>query len=242
MTNIIAVSDEEIYIHNSNNKKFDLLICSGDLSPKYVDYLMNEFKPFFSVMVHGNHDKKYYKKYYEEENNSFSKVYKGVYVLNHGIVSLKKFMKKDIVLSGFSGALSYGFRPFYFKEKDINRFKREILFNTIFKGNRYRLIDIMVSHNPPYVKNTIKKYGQSHTPSKALGEFYIKAFPKIWIYGHIHPSYYFQELDFEIRYQNKISYLLNAVPYKLIKYDEEKKQVIEISTFKRCSPKKVILK
>ncbi|PNR95678.1 metallophosphoesterase family protein [Petrotoga olearia] len=240
MIDIIAISDEEVYLTNKDKKKFDLLICGGDLSPQYMDYVINEFKPSLSLMVHGNHDKKYYK-LYEEENNSFSKVYKGAYILNHGIVNLKKFIGKDIIVAGFSGALAHGYRPFYFKESDINKFKREILFNTIFKGGKNKQIDIMITHNPPYIKNTIKKYGQSHTPSRALGEFYLRALPKIWIYGHIHPRYHFQELDFEIKFLNNVSYLINAVPYKLIKYNDEKKEIIEIRTYKKISTKTILI-
>ena len=59
-----------------------------------------------------------------KENYSFSKVYKGIYVLNHGIINLKKFINKDIVVAGFSGALSYGYRPFHFSENDVQKFKR----------------------------------------------------------------------------------------------------------------------
>lgn len=240
MVDIITVSDEEVYLKNKAKKKIDILISAGDLSPGYLDYLINEFKPSISIMTHGNHDKRYYPKLYEEENNSFSKVYKGVYVLNHGVVNLKNFINKDIVIAGFSGSLAYGYRPFYFKERDVGKFRREILFNSIFKGNKYRNIDIIVTHNPPYIKNTIKKFGQSHTPSKSLGQIFFSFFPKLWLYGHIHPKYAFQELDFIIKVSNHISYLINTIPYKFIKYDEEKREVLEIESYKKIQPKVIL--
>lgn len=241
MIDIMCVSDEEVFLQNKENRKIDLLISAGDLSPGYLDYLVNEFKPTFSIMVHGNHDKKFFSKTYEEENYSFSKVYKGIYVLNHGIINLKKFINKDIVVAGFSGALSYGYRPFHFSENDVLKFKREIFFKSSFRGNEYKFIDIMVTHNAPYVKGTIQRYSQSHPPSINLGKLFYSLRPKIWIYGHIHPRYGQQELDFVIENSKHKCYLINAIPYKFIKYDEENKEVVEIETFKRIEPKLVLI-
>lgn len=241
MVDIICVSDEEIFIQNKDKRKIDILISAGDLSPGYLDYLINEFKPAFSIMVHGNHDKKYFSKSYKEENYSFSKVYKGVYVLNQGVINLKKFIDKDIVVAGFSGALSYGYRPFHFSESDVNKFKREITFKKSFRGSEYKIIDIMVTHTPPYIPGTIQRFSQSHPPSKNLGDLFYSLRPKIWIYGHIHPRYGQQELDFVIENFDHKCYLINAIPYKFIKYDEEKKEVIEIETYRKIEPKLVTL-
>ncbi len=62
MIDIMCVSDEEVFLQNKENRKIDLLISAGDLSPGYLDYLVNEFKPTFSIMVHGNHDKNFFQR------------------------------------------------------------------------------------------------------------------------------------------------------------------------------------
>ena len=40
MIDIMCVSDEEVFLQNKENRKIDLLISAGDLSPGYLDYLV----------------------------------------------------------------------------------------------------------------------------------------------------------------------------------------------------------
>lgn len=238
MIKIIAVSDIEINLKNSDNEYFDILISCGDLSPGYLDYLANEFRTPITIMVHGNHDKKYYKNEIEYENIvSFSEIFKGCLIINSGILNLKKYINKDLIISGYSGALSYGSKPFHFKEKDVNQLKRKIKRKLFFEKKKN--IDIFISHTAPYIEKTISKYDRFHEPSKNFGKIYENYFPLLWLYGHIHRNYEYQEFDFKIEKNNEISFLINSSPYKIIYYNEKNKKIEEIKMKKSISLKKV---
>ncbi|BBE30805.1 hypothetical protein OSSY52_09460 [Tepiditoga spiralis] len=235
MIKILAVSDVEKNLINKKKEKVDLLINCGDLSPGYTDYLINEFKVSFGVMIHGNHDKRYYKNsVYDEENLKFSNIYKGFLVLNYGYINLKNYINKNIKIAGFSGALSHGEKPFHFKEKDVKLIKNKLCSKVY--GNKK--IDFFISHTPPKLINTIKDYDDYHKPSYKLGRLFQKIFPNVWLYGHIHKNYTIDLLDFKIN-GKKISYLLNTVPYKFIDYDEELKRIIKIKDVTECKLKEV---
>lgn len=240
MIDIISVSDEEVTLKNREHKNYDLLIGCGDLSPGYMDYVNNEFKPSLSIMVHGNHDKKYFPEVYKEENEKYSDIYKGFLVLNKSLINLKRYIKKDINIMAFSGALSYGIKPFHISEKDTAKFKRDINIKMLLK--RIKNIDIVATHNPPLIENTIKKFDRYHIPSKNFGDMYKQIFPKLWLYGHIHRAYTINQLDFKLRKENMISYMINSVPYQKIKYDEEKKIILEIKRLKATKTKEIVLK
>lgn len=238
MIDIISVSDVEQNIKNKERKTYDILIGCGDLSPGYMDYIASEFKARFSLMIHGNHDEKYYKKPYKEENESYSRVYKGFYILNHGIINTKKYIKKEAIIAGFSGALSYGKLPFHFCEKDITKFKRELSIKMLLK--RQNSLDIMITHTPPLIKNTIEKFDRYHQPSEKLSELYEKYSPNLWLYGHLHRNYSFQDFDFLLKKNNKDTYLINTEPVKFIKYDEKTKKVVSIKHKTELKTKTVI--
>ncbi|KAF2956196.1 metallophosphoesterase [Marinitoga sp. 38H-ov] len=229
MLDIVAVSDEErVYISNKI-KNCDILLGCGDLSPGYLDFLMNILKPKISLMIYGNHDKKYFKNLYNVELTGFSKTYKGLEIIHQDIINLKNKLNinKNVYISGFSGAYSYGKKPFHFSEKDAKIFKRILGRKKAFK--LIKDIDIIITHSPPGLENLFEKdISAFHKGSSIMANIYMKYFPKIWFYGHIHPRYTDQILNFRIHYKNKISYLLNSVPYKYVRYDEEKKEVVEI--------------
>ena len=203
MLEILAVSDVEISeLENREHRKIDLLINCGDLKPGYLDYLMCEFKASFGVMVLGNHD-----------NHVPS--FPGMYILKQDIINLKKYINKDVTIAGFSGALAYGDRPFYFREQEVLPFKLKIKLKKVFG----KQIDIILSHSPPYVQDICQNTSGYHHPSKQLGEVYMLSSPSMWLYGHAH----YDCLDVKV----KESYVLNAVPFKFITYDETAKKVVE---------------
>ena len=240
MVDIVAVSDVEKNLTNKEKKTYDLLIGCGDLSPGYMDYMASEFKARFSVLIHGNHDRKYFNNPYKDENEKYSSVYRGFFILNHGMINVKKYIKKDLLIAGFSGALSYGKRPFHFKESDVTKLKREISIKMLLK--RQNRIDIMVSHTPPLIKKTLEKFDSYHHPSEKLAEIFDKYSPNIWLYGHIHRNYSFQDFDFLLKKEEKETFLINSEPVKFIKYDEENKKIISIKNKKEINTKTVIFK
>jgi len=240
MIDIVAVSDDEKAIKNKNKKTYDLLIGCGDLSPGYMDYMANEFKARFNIIIHGNHDEKYFKNPYIDENEKFSKIYKGFFVLNHGIINVKKYIKKDVCIAGFSGALSYGKPPFHFSEKDVTKLKRDLSIKMLLK--RQNSLDIMVSHTPPLIKNTLEKYDRYHQPSEKLTEIFNKYSPKLWLYGHLHRNYAFQQFDFLLKKDDKETFLINSEPIKFIKYDDVNKKIVSIKNKKEIKTTTVIFK
>jgi Icc-related predicted phosphoesterase len=225
LINIIAVSDVEKNLINKEKKKFDILIGCGDLSPGYMDYIANEFKTKLAILIHGNHDKKFYFGDYREKNKKFSDTYKGCLVINYGSLNIKKYIKKNITIAGFSGAMSYGEMPFHFHEKDLKKLK---------KHYKKKSIDIMISHSPPKVKGVTYDSDRFHQPSEKLGEIYNEKFPLIWLYGHIHRNYSTKKLDYKIiNEKQKISYMINASPYKFIGFDEINKKITYVETIKK---------
>ncbi|KLO22262.1 MULTISPECIES: metallophosphoesterase family protein [unclassified Marinitoga] len=229
MLEIVAVSDEERGYLPKKIKKCDVLLCCGDLSPGYLDYLLNTLNPKISYMIYGNHDKKYFKNLFDVELSGYSKTYKGLIIIHEKIENLKRVLniESNIYIGGFSGAFSYGKKPFHFAEKDAKNFEK--ILSRKKRLNFIKQLDILITHSPPGIENMFEKEISSyHKGSKNMALIYKKYFPKIWFYGHIHPRYTDQKLNFKIHYKNKVSYLLNTVPYKYVKYDEEKKEILEI--------------
>jgi Icc-related predicted phosphoesterase len=203
MLEILAVSDiENCELENTEHKKINLLLNCGDLKPGYLDYLLCEFKVSYGVMVLGNHDT--------------VKQYPGMYILKQDIINLKKCINKDATIACFSGALAYGERPFYFQEKDVLRFKLKIGLKKLFG----KQIDIILSHTPPNIQGICQNKIGYHKSSIKLGEVYKISRPSMWLYGHVH----YQCLDVKIN----DSYVLNAVPFKFITYDEMEKKVMKV--------------
>jgi len=230
MLEIICISDEEKNLINKNRKKYDLLISCGDLSPRYMDYVIEEFNPSFALMINGNHDEKYYPAE-TKEKSGFSEVFRGAYVLKQGYINLNRYIKKNIGIMGFSGALSWGAQPFHFQEKNISRFRKSV--DRRKKLGLIKELDFFISHTPPYIQDAFKNMGAYHQPSYELGKLYESYFPKIWFYGHIHSSYTSQNLDFKLKKNNGYSFLINACPVKFILYDEEYKKLMDVTSIQK---------
>lgn len=223
MIHILAVSDEKKELQKEGHKNIDLLVNCGDLEPGYLEYLINEFNPCFSVMVYGNHDEKYFKEN-ETPEKGFSQKYKGTFIVNNQIINIKKCIHKELTIAGFPGVPSYGKKPFHFKEKDVMPFKIKLQINQLL-GTR---LDVIISHAQPYIEEVFKEKDYYHQPSKKFGEIYNLYFPSIWLYGHVHPCQFRDCFDVKLTRKNKQSYILNAVPYKFITYDEITKTVVDV--------------
>ncbi|MCP5454699.1 MAG: metallophosphoesterase [Thermotogae bacterium] len=225
MLSIMCASDVEKNIRNDRKRNVDILVGCGDLSPGYMDYLMSEFRPSVGVLIHGNHDEKYYRPYYSERNLKFSNIYKGFIIINNGVINLKNFLGKDFFIAGFSGAMSYGDKPFHFSEKEVKHFYKK-LSKIKYMNKKF---DMIVSHHPPYMENTLPDSDEYHKPSKELGKIYRSFFPPVWLYGHLHRNYTKSDFDFEIHKNGEKSYMINSIPYKFMEYDEENKKILNVT-------------
>jgi uncharacterized protein len=230
MVRILAISDEEkLYNSSFNNKKLnniDILVSCGDLSPNYLEFIIHKTMPKHRIMVHGNHDKIYFPFNYEHVNEGYSDIFKGMYVLNNAFYEIdkKEFnLKKDLSIVGFSGANAYGIEPFFLNKKKINSFHRKNKIKDFFLN--YNLPKIVLSHCAPDINNLFNGIDSFHKPSKSLANIYNLFLPNLWFYGHIHPNYTNQKLDFKIIVNNKPTYLLNAVPYKVVDYDFKQNKI-----------------
>jgi uncharacterized protein len=238
MVTILAVSDEEeslllgqpiqenhdgiiSLISKKENKKIgfdgkiDMLISCGDLRPKYLESLIDKYMPPIRLMVHGNHDMQYV----DQEDiidMDYSDVYRGMYVIQNDIkvVKNKHILSQPLTIGGYSGAMATGDRPFFFNRKQVQKFVRNLKIKRFLTN--FQEIDIMMSHHPPYIPD-MPSVSAYHKPSKVLGGIISEFFPKLWLYGHIHPKYTSQPLDHIFNGTN----LINAVPYAIIEYDEE---------------------
>ncbi|MFP4403156.1 MAG: metallophosphoesterase family protein, partial [Nanoarchaeota archaeon] len=224
MVRILAVSDEEtLYKKSFTNKKFkniDILVSCGDLSPSYLEYIVHKTMPTHRIMIHGNHDNIYFPHNYEHKSKGYSDIFKGMHVLNNDFYKIDKKeynLDENLVIAGFYGANAHGSEPFFLDEKKLNFFAKKMKFKDFFLN--YNLPKIILSHCAPNVNNLFKNIDSFHKPSNALGEIYNNFPPNLWFYGHIHPRYTKQKLDFKINTNNKNTYILNTVPYKIIDYD-----------------------
>ena len=140
MVNILAVSDWELGSGRGlsiekqiNPKKYDvdIILNCGDLSPSYLEYLTCLYSPAEKIMVHGNHDMKYYPRINDgseqhKKKGYYSEIYQGMMILNNGTYNLKKddfsFLNENLMIAGFSGANAHGNKPFFFKEGQARQF------------------------------------------------------------------------------------------------------------------------
>ncbi|MFP4117765.1 MAG: metallophosphoesterase [Candidatus Woesearchaeota archaeon] len=238
MVRILAVSDEELIsgreavIDNYVTEDIDVLLNCGDVSPSYLEYIIMKFKPMNTIMVHGNHDKVFYAadKDKIEDDNGFSGVYQGSYVLTDGLYQMENPNDgTKLNICGFSGAYAYGEWPFYYDEKRASKFVKSLGMKDFF--NNLDQLDIMMSHSAPKIDDYLPDVDHHHRPSEEIAQIHKKFKPRMWFYGHIHPRYTDEELDHKIEDEGSETYLINAVPFKVIEYDKETGDVSIINSF-----------
>ncbi len=142
-----------------------------------------------------------------------------MYVLNGGVCSFKHG-DTEISVGGYSGAPAYGNSPFFFSDAAVKSYIRKLKIKNFFKDCG---IDIMISHSAPCFEGFDPKIGAFHEPSSLLAEIAGILSPRLWFYGHIHPRYTPECLDFYVNELNM--YLINAIPYVYLLYDPETREV-----------------
>ncbi len=223
---IVAVSDEEIRFRPDARETCDLLVNCGDLSPHYLENVLDRFSPRFSLMVHGNHDNRYFISS-DHTCSGYGEVYKGLFILRKKVIALKKHLGKNLYVAGFSGSRSYGDFPFHFEENMARKFRKKLERRSLI-GMLPR-IDIMLSHTPPHLDNVFAEVDNFHAPSVELRGILDRFFPPLWFYGHLHPNYYKIPLNFKIIRNNRICYLINTVPVRQVEIDENTMELKSIS-------------
>lgn len=234
MVTILSISDEEL-IQGRNvtldkeipdDISIDILVNCGDISPSYLEYLQFTYTPKERIMVHGNHDSTYYTSQDQHpERGYYSSVYQGMFILNQGEYTIPHTQfstDKDITVLGYSGAKAHGTRPFFFTDDEatsyFRRMKRLYTLKNLFSKN-LDPYNIILSHAAPRIHDVIPEIDTFHDPSDGLAHFFYTYPPDLWFYGHIHPRYTNEPLDFVYTFPHKKTHILNTVPYKVIDYD-----------------------
>ncbi|MBP6125837.1 MAG: metallophosphoesterase [Leptotrichiaceae bacterium] len=163
---ILCISDIEILNKMEENllkqrfKDIDFIMSAGDVSNRYLDYLVSVLNKDI-IIVNGNHI------YHKDYPITFAKNIDG------------KFLKyKGLRILGLDGCKVYSFKEHQYTE---NQMKMKILKNIFYllKG-----VDIVLSHASPSGIHDVND--GVHDGFKIFHKI-IKYFkPKLWIHGHIH--------------------------------------------------------
>ena len=163
---ILCISDIEILNKMEENllkqrfKDIDFIMSAGDVSNRYLDYLVSLLNKDI-IIVNGNHI------YHKDYPITFAKNIDG------------KFLKyKGLRILGLDGCRVYSFKEHQYTE---NQMKMKI-----FKNIFYLLggVDIVLSHASPSGIHDVND--GVHEGFKIFHKI-IKYFkPKLWIHGHIH--------------------------------------------------------
>jgi len=192
---ILLVSDVEIlkkFPGNEIKKKFkkvDFIICAGDVSNSYLDYLFTTLNRDI-IYVNGNH----------------------VWQIHHDISFCKnldgKTLKyRGINFLGFDGSKCYSYGEHQYSEKEMTRKFLFNIFKLIFKKP-----DIVVSHAPP--RHVHDKEDFPHQGFEIFNKI-IKSFkPKLWVHGHVHLNSHIDTQESIVERTR----VVNAYGYKIIDF------------------------
>ena len=153
-------------------KKVDFIMSAGDVSNRYLDYLVSVLDKDI-ICVNGNHI------YHKDYPITFAKVIDG------------KFLKyKGLRILGLDGCKVYSFKEHQYTE---NQMKIKIFRNLfhLIKG-----VDIVLSHASPEGIHDVDD--GVHNGFKVFHDV-IKYFrPKLWIHGHIHLPNFMNHQDTQV--------------------------------------------
>lgn len=175
---ILCVSDIEILdkmdedLLKQRFKDIDFIMSAGDLSNRYLDYLVSVLNKDL-IMVNGNHI------YHSDYPITFAKIIDG-----------KGIKYKGLRILGLDGCKVYSFKHHQYTETQM---KFKILKNFIFL---LRGVDIVLSHASPEGIHDVKD--GVHDGFKVFHKIINKFKPKLWIHGHIHLHNYMNYQDTEI--------------------------------------------
>ena len=168
---ILAIADEECsalweYYVPGRLKEYDLIISSGDLSAKYLEFLATMgHAPV--VYVPGNHDVRY-----TQEPPEGCDCIDGHFVTFNGLRIL-----------GLGGCRWYRPGPYQVTEKEMRRKIRRLRWQI----RRHKGVDIVVTHAPPQGVGDAED--RAHWGFESLLEFIDKYHPTYLLHGHVHPNY-----------------------------------------------------
>lgn len=150
-------------------KDIDLILSCGDLSSKYLSFLVTMTgKPL--LYVHGNHDKTYDQHPPE-----------GCDCVEDRLMTVK-----GLRVLGLGGSIQYSGGPHQYTEAQMARRIRRL---------RYRLwraggVDIVLTHSPARGYGDGEDY--AHQGFECLLELVDKYRPRYLVHGHVHVNYGFQ--------------------------------------------------
>lgn len=168
---ILVVADEESrkiwdYFEPGMLDKYDLILSCGDLSPRYLSFLVT-MSHADVIYVHGNHDDKYEKIPPEGCICADGKLinYKGVRIL------------------GLGGSIKYRVGVNMYTQKEMDRRVRKLRFSLW----RNKGFDILLTHAPAEGVNDGPDY--PHQGFAAFTQLMERYEPKFFIHGHVHQTY-----------------------------------------------------
>ena len=168
---ILAISDEECaalweYYVPGRLKEYDLIISSGDLSAKYLEFLATMgHAPV--VYVPGNHDVRY-----TQEPPEGCDCIDGHFVTFNGIRIL-----------GLGGCRWYRPGPYQVTEKEMRKKIRRLRWQI----RKHKGVDIVVTHAPP--EGVGDGEDNAHRGFASLLELIDQYHPTYLLHGHVHPNY-----------------------------------------------------
>ena len=168
---ILTVSDEECpflwdYYIPGKLDGYDLIISCGDLSSKYLSFLVTMAKcPV--LYVHGNHDTGY-------RNNPPE----GCDCIDDALV-----VYNGIRILGLGGCRKYHPGAHQYTEKQMRR----RIFRMMWQIRKLGGVDIVVTHAPP--EGLGDDDDPAHWGFAAFREFLDKYHPAYFVHGHVHMTY-----------------------------------------------------
>ena len=168
---ILTISDEECpalwdYYTPGRLDDYDLIISCGDLSPRYLSFLVTMARcPV--LYVHGNHDGSY-----------VSRPPEGCDCIDGHIVTYN-----GIRILGLGGCRRYHPGPHQYTDNEMRRRIAKLR----WKLWRMKGVDIVVTHAAP--EGLGDDEDKAHWGFEALRELIDKYRPKYLLHGHVHMSY-----------------------------------------------------
>lgn len=168
---ILTISDEECaalwdYYMPGRLDGYDLILSCGDLSPRYLSFLVTMAKcPV--LYVHGNHDGKYSHTPPE-----------GCDCIDDHIVTYN-----GIRILGLGGCRRYHPGPHQYTEREMRRRIARLRWRLW----RMKGVDIVVTHAAPEGLGDAED--RAHWGFEALRAFLDKYHPRYLVHGHVHMSY-----------------------------------------------------
>ena len=166
---IIADEPAKVLWEHLDKSLFDgieLIISCGDLSPKYLDYIVT-FASCPLIYVHGNHDD-----VYDIDPPT------GCDCIEDMIYQYKGFN-----FLGLGGSMRYKKGTHQYEEREMRSRIWKLWFKLFVKGG----VDVLVTHSPAAGLGDAED--RPHKGFKCFVKFLDKYKPKYMLHGHVHMNY-----------------------------------------------------